>query len=75
MLQSLHIFYPDYINAAGSSVRALTPVHMLWIDVFLACFQLALLIPTWIALNDNWYHNTPKIILGSYCTVFMMVDL
>ncbi|KAH6659304.1 hypothetical protein BKA67DRAFT_10211 [Truncatella angustata] len=72
-LLSALILYRDNVSALGSSVQALTASNLLYLDILLAFFQLSLLIPTWIQLSNSWYHAS-LVILGTYGSVFMMVN-
>ncbi|KAK9422595.1 hypothetical protein SUNI508_00458 [Seiridium unicorne] len=62
----------DSIAAVGSSVQALTASNVLFLDILLALFQLAFLIPTWVTVTRTW--NESLIVLGTYASVFMMID-
>ena len=71
----LLLLYRDQVAAFGSALQALTPTNILVADVLLAVGQLGFLIPSWIILT-NWrpWGGQSLIILGTYGTVFMMVD-
>jgi hypothetical protein len=68
----LLLLYRDHVAAVGSSIQALTPSNIFALDVFLAVVFLFMLIPSWIFITWGW--NRSLIVLGTYGTVFMMVN-
>ncbi|KAK9776820.1 hypothetical protein AB5N19_10699 [Seiridium cardinale] len=62
----------DSVAAVGSPVQALTASNVLFLDIMLALFQLGFLIPTWVTITKPWNENL--IVLGTYASVFMMID-
>ncbi|KAJ0296707.1 uncharacterized protein N0V96_007225 [Colletotrichum fioriniae] len=69
---ALFVLNRDAVAALGSPIQALSESNIFWADCLLAIFHLAFLIPSWILLTDPWHE--PLIVLGTYCTVFMMFD-
>ncbi|GKT61679.1 nucleosome binding protein [Colletotrichum tofieldiae] len=63
----------DAVAAIGSPIQSLSESNIFWADCLLAVFHLAFLIPSWALLTQPWHE--PLIVLGTYCTVFMMFDL
>ncbi|GJC78352.1 hypothetical protein ColLi_01190 [Colletotrichum liriopes] len=63
----------DAVAAIGSPIQSLSESNIFWADCLLAVFHLAFLIPSWALLTHPWHE--PLIVLGTYCTVFMMFDL
>ncbi|KAK0377958.1 hypothetical protein CLIM01_04694 [Colletotrichum limetticola] len=72
-LLGLFVLNRDAVAALGSPIQALSESNIFWADCLLAVFHLSFLIPSWILLTDPWHE--PLIVLGTYCTVFMMFDL
>lgn len=63
----------DRVAALGSPIQSLTPYNIFVSDIVIAASLLAFLIPSWIMLTEA--HPRGLIVLGTYGTVFMMVDL
>ncbi|KAK2012889.1 hypothetical protein LZ32DRAFT_647633 [Colletotrichum eremochloae] len=63
----------DAIATYSTRVHTLSDITIFWSDFLLAVFHLAFLAPSWRSLNHVYYK--PAIILGTYCTTFMMFDL
>ncbi|OLN95752.1 hypothetical protein CCHL11_02718 [Colletotrichum chlorophyti] len=70
---ALFILNRDVVAALGSPVQALSESNVFWADVLLAALHLGFLIPSWILLIQPWRRE--QIVLGTYGTVFMMLDL
>lgn len=68
----LFILNRDRVAALGSPVMSLSPHNIFVSDVALAISLLAFLIPSWIMLPQA---HRDLIVLGTYGTVFMMVNL
>lgn len=66
------LLFRDQVFASGSAIQALTPTNIFYIDVVLAVWYLSFLIPTWVTLDEG-YRN--MIVLGTYGSVFMMINL
>jgi hypothetical protein len=71
-LLSAYILNTSEVAISGSPIF-LSLSNTVAIDVALIFFHLALLIPSWIHLTNGWSHST--IILGTYGTVFQMLDM
>ncbi|OHE91454.1 hypothetical protein CORC01_13226 [Colletotrichum orchidophilum] len=69
----LFVLNRDALAAVGSPIQALSESNIFWADCLLTVFHLSLLIPSWILLTDT--RHKPLLVLGTYCTVFMMFDL
>lgn len=69
----LLLLYRDRVAALGSSIRALSSANVFFADVTLAALLLALLVPTWVFLDRP--DESEMVVLGTYCSVFMMVNL
>lgn len=67
------LLYRERVIALGSPIRAFSPSNTFCVDMALAIWYLGFLIPTWIALP--WQRDEPLIILATYSSVFMMVNL
>ncbi|KAK8029567.1 hypothetical protein PG993_010858 [Apiospora rasikravindrae] len=68
------LLHRDALAAAGSPVQtSLSAQNVLYCDLVVAGVQLTLLIFSWIDLSDR-YGEASLTILGTYGTVFMMVD-
>lgn len=67
------LLYRESIAALGSPVQALSAANVFFADVTLAVWYMAFLIPTWILLSNMW-REEGAIILGTYGSVFMMVN-
>lgn len=69
------LLHRDALAAAGSPIQLLSPRNVMCCDFAIAWLQLPLLIFSWISLTDGGYrYDTSQTILGTYGTVFMMVD-
>ncbi|OJD39882.1 nucleosome binding protein [Diplodia corticola] len=70
------ILYHDRVVGSGSSIQRPTTSNIFFADVLLAIMLLAILIASWVTLTKNlWrYDNGSLIILGTYCTVFLLVN-
>lgn len=68
------LLYRDRVAAIGSPIQSLSAANVFFADALLALTQLGMLIGSWVILTDTWRHNS-ELILGTYATVFMMVDL
>ncbi|KAK1640659.1 hypothetical protein BDP81DRAFT_458728 [Colletotrichum phormii] len=71
----LFVLNRDAVAAIGSPIQALSESNIFWADCLLAVFHLSFLIPSWILLTDSMRWEESLIVLGTYCTVFMMFDL
>ncbi|KZL84196.1 nucleosome binding protein [Colletotrichum incanum] len=60
----------DGVVAIGSPIQSLSESNIFWADCLLAVFHLSFLVPSWALLTKPWHE--PLIVLGTYCTVFMM---
>ncbi|KAK6836074.1 hypothetical protein PG990_013566 [Apiospora arundinis] len=67
------LLHRDALAAGGSPVQSLSPQNVMWCDLFIAGLQLLLLIFSWVELSEKRYEAS-MVILGTYGTVFMMVD-
>lgn len=67
------LLHRDRVAALGSPVQALSPENIFYADTALAVWYIAFLIPTWVFLGRPWHRDT--IILGTYGSVFLMVNL
>lgn len=67
------LLHRDRVAALGSPVQALSPENIFYADTALAVWYIAFLIPTWAFLGRPWRRET--IILGTYGSVFLMVNL
>lgn len=67
------LLHRDRVAALGSPIQSLSPGNIFYADSALALWYFAFLIPTWVFLgrpSDEEY-----IILGTYGSVFLMVNL
>lgn len=67
------LLHRDRVAALGSPIQALTPENIFYADSSLAIWYLAFLIPTWAVLHRPWQHE--MVILGTYGSVFLMINL
>jgi hypothetical protein len=67
------ILYRERILGLGSPIQSLSEPNIFYSDVTIAVFMIAMLIPTWILLDNPW--DRGMIVLGTYGSVFMMVNL
>lgn len=67
------LLHRDRVAALGSPVQALTPENIFYADTILVIWYLAFLIPTWVFLGRP--SDEEIIILGTYGSVFLMVNL
>lgn len=67
------LLHRDRVAALGSPVQALTPENIFYADTTLVIWYLAFLIPTWVFLGRP--SDEEIIILGTYGSVFLMVNL
>lgn len=67
------LLYRESVAALGSPIQALSASNIFFADVTLAIWYMGFLIPTWVLLSEMWREDA--IILGTYGTVFMMVNL
>lgn len=70
----LMLLYRDRVASLGSASLALSPANIFFADSILALWLLGFLIPTMIFLGETWRH-TGLVILGTYCSVFLIVNL
>lgn len=66
------LLYRDQVLSSGSPIQALSPTNIFYVDVGLAAWYFAFLIPTWVFLAKP---REDMIVLGTYASVFMMVNL
>lgn len=66
------LLFRERIAAFGSPIQALSASNVFFADVFLSVWYLGFLIPTWISLPRQYRNN---VVLGTYCSIFMMVNL
>jgi hypothetical protein len=67
------LLHRDRVAALGSPIQAFTPQNIFYADSALAIWYLAFLIPTWVVLDRAW--PSEMIILGTYGSVFLMINL
>lgn len=67
------LLHRDRVAAVGSAIQALSPANIFYADTVLAVWYFAFLIPTWLFLGRPW--DRGLIILGTYGSVFLMVNL
>lgn len=72
-LLGLLLLHRDQVAAFGSPFQMLSPSNIFFADSSIAAFLLACLIPTWVFLDRP--DDEGMIILGTYCSVFLMVNL
>ncbi|KAK7912151.1 hypothetical protein PG985_014632 [Apiospora marii] len=70
------LLHRDALAAAGSPLQSLSAQNVMMCDLAVGGLQLLLLVFTWIELSGAhyWHSDTSITILGTYGTVFMMVD-
>lgn len=69
----LLLLYRDRVAALGSPVRAFSSTNIFFADLILAVVFLAMLIPTFVLLGEPRHEG--QIILGTYASVFMIINL
>lgn len=67
------LLHRDRVAALGSPIQGLSPGNIFYADTALAIWYFAFLIPTWMFLSRPW--DRGLIILGTYGSVFLMVNL
>lgn len=67
------LLHRDRVAALGSPIQALSPGNIFYADSALALWYFAFLIPTWVFLGRPSHEE--YIILGTYGSVFLMVNL
>lgn len=72
-LMGLSLIYRDKVAAFASPVQALSPSNIFLADGVLSISLLAVLIPTWVFLARP--NDEDMIVLGTYCSVFLMASL
>lgn len=72
-IMGLLLLYRDSVAALGSPVQALSSANVFFADSTLAAFLLMFLIPTWVFLDKPYERG--MVVLGTYCSVFMMINL
>lgn len=70
----LMLLYRDHVASFGSASLALSPTNIFFADGALAIWLLGFLIPTIIFLGAPW-EDPGMVILGTYCSVFLIVNL
>ncbi|KAL1632840.1 hypothetical protein SLS56_003330 [Neofusicoccum ribis] len=68
------VLYRDRVAAIGSPIRSLSPSNVFFADVLLSLVYIGLLIGSWVTLGEESWGRRSLIILGTYGTVFMMVN-
>ncbi|CAN8103997.1 unnamed protein product [Discula destructiva] len=68
----LLLLHRDSVAGLGSPIQLLSASNVFFADTILAGSFLACLILTWIFLAEPW--STGVVILGTYCSVFLMVS-
>lgn len=69
------LVYRDRVAAIGSPIQSLSPSNIFFADLLTGILLLAFLIGSWISLTNTRWYETPLIILGTYGTVFLMINL
>ncbi|KAH8895752.1 hypothetical protein GQ53DRAFT_819729 [Thozetella sp. PMI_491] len=67
------ILYRDKVVVVGSPIQFLNPSNILIADISIAVIETFLLFITWSTLADHFHK--PLIVLGTYGSVFMMVNV
>lgn len=67
------LLYRDQVMALGSPIRAVSSANIFFADFTLAVIYLSMLIPTFILLDQPRHDD--MIILGTYGSVFMIINL
>lgn len=70
----LMLLYRDRVASFGSASLALSPTNIFFADSALTLWLLGFLIPTIVFLGATW-DDTGMVILGTYCSVFLIVNL
>ncbi|ROW06772.1 hypothetical protein VMCG_04141 [Cytospora schulzeri] len=65
------LLFRETVASFGSSVQALSAYNVFCADIALTIWYFGFLIPTWLLLDNTW---DVMIILGTYGSVFMMVN-
>ncbi len=77
-LQAAFLLHRGSVVSLGSAVRGLTPRNVFYTDLVLATLYGLFLIASWVSLGDEGgyraYGDKSWVILGSYCTVFMLIN-
>lgn len=69
----LLLLHRDQVAAFGSPLQMLSPSNIFFADSSLTVSLLACLILTWVFLDSP--EHSGMIILGTYCSVFLMLNL
>lgn len=69
----LLLLFRDRVAATGSPIQALSASNILFADSFVSSFILVCLILTWVHLD--YLRDRGMVVLGTYCSVFLMVSL
>lgn len=72
-LLGLLLLYRDKVAGTGSPIQMLSAVNILFADTIVCFLLLACLIPTWV--NPGTRYQPSLLVLGTYCTVFLMLSL
>lgn len=70
----LFLLYRDRVAGSGSAIQMLSASNILFADTFVSFFMLVCLILTWVNLTKPWW-SSGLVVLGTYCSVFLMVSL
>lgn len=62
-------------DKAGAPVAGLLALVVFVADVVLALMHLGMLIPTWITMTQDYWYARSLIVLGTYCTLFLLLEL
>lgn len=75
-LQAAFLVHRDRVVSPGTPVRGLTPRSVFYTDLALATVYGIFLIASWVSLGDENGYQPAKswVILGSYCTVFLLIN-
>ncbi|KAK8045915.1 hypothetical protein PG996_013979 [Apiospora saccharicola] len=68
------LLHRDALSAAGSPIQTLSAQNVMFCDLAIAGLQLLVLVFSWIDLSNEWRHSMSQTILGTYGTVFLMLD-
>lgn len=72
VIGSMLLYRERVVAGLGSPVQPLSASNIFFADVLLALWHLGFLIPTWVSLPRQWGEDA---VLGTYCSVFLMVNL
>ena len=76
-VQAASVLHRDSIDSLGSAARGLKSRTIFYMDLVLATLYALCLFASWVSLSDGHdrgHGARSRVILGTYCTAFMLVN-